>query len=157
LEQRISRVLKETGLPPNLLELELTESTIMHNPMEAANTLRNLKKLGLRLSIDDFGTGFSSLSYLVHFPIDTLKIDRSFIRQTPSDPAHSAISSAIISLANSLKLNVIAEGVENQEQLDFLQDHRCNAVQGYFFSRPIDHEQVFAFLDSYSCTNPKPL
>jgi diguanylate cyclase (GGDEF)-like protein len=150
LVQRISRVLLETGVPPHLLELELTESIIMHNPEEAAKTLRNLKELGICLSIDDFGTGFSSLSYLVHFPIDTLKIDRSFIQQTPSDPAHSAISSAIISLANSLNLNVIAEGVETQEQLDFLQDHRCNAVQGYYFSGPIDQEQILNFLRSFN-------
>jgi diguanylate cyclase (GGDEF)-like protein/PAS domain S-box-containing protein len=150
LEQRISDILQETGLLPHLLELELTERTVMHDPKEAAKTLRNLKELGICLSIDDFGMGFSSLSYLVHFPIDTLKIDRSFIRQTSSDSAYSAISIAIISLAKSLNLNVIAEGVETQEQLDFLQNHRCNAVQGYYFSRPIDQEQVIDFLHTFN-------
>jgi diguanylate cyclase (GGDEF)-like protein/PAS domain S-box-containing protein len=149
LEQRISRALQETGLPPHLLELELTESTVMQHPTEAAITLRNLKELGVCLAIDDFGTGFSSMSYLMHFPIDTLKIDRSFIRKTPSDPAHSAISSAVISLTHSLNLNVVAEGVETQEQLDFLKGHQCDAAQGFYFSRPLDQEQVLGFLHGY--------
>ncbi len=138
LEGLISAILFETGLPPSALELELTEGTIMKEPEEAAIVLKNLKALGITISIDDFGTGFSSLSYLKKFPIDILKIDRSFIMNLEWDEANSSIASTVISLARNLKLKVVAEGVETLEQLNFLQLGDCDYGQGYYISKPID-------------------
>lgn len=130
-------MLEETGLPPELLELELTESVIMHGTEAVIGTLRKLKELGLNLSIDDFGTGYSSLSYLKRFPIDTLKIDQAFVRDIIHDENDAAIVKAIISMAHSLKLRVIAEGVETEEQLAFLEANQCDEIQGYYFSQPV--------------------
>ena len=135
--ETISGLLKETGFDPHQLELEITESVIMQDVDENIETLRRLKDLGLRLSIDDFGTGYSSLNYLKRFPIDVLKIDQSFVMDITSDPENSSVVSAIIALAHSLNLKVIAEGVETAEQLDFLKERGCNEVQGYYFSKPI--------------------
>jgi diguanylate cyclase (GGDEF)-like protein/PAS domain S-box-containing protein len=135
--EMISGILKETGFDPRHLELEITESVIMQDVDDNIQTLRSLKDLGLRLSIDDFGTGYSSLNYLKRFPIDVLKIDQSFVRDITSDPDNSSVVSAIIALAHSLNLKVIAEGVETAEQLEFLREHKCDEVQGYLFSRPI--------------------
>ena len=136
LESLIMRVLGETGLEPESLEIELTESTVMKDPERAAAILRNLKKLGIKISIDDFGTGFSSLSYLKNFPIDILKIDKSFITNLEWDTANSAIASAVIGLAHNLNLRVVAEGVETEEQLEFLQKGDCDFAQGYHISKP---------------------
>lgn len=130
-------LLEETGLPPALLELELTESCIIQGSEIMIETLQNLKGLGLNLTIDDFGTGYSSLSYLKRFPIDTLKIDQSFVRDIAQDENDDAIIKAIISMAHSLKMSVIAEGVETQEQFSFLETHLCDDIQGYYFSRPV--------------------
>jgi diguanylate cyclase (GGDEF)-like protein/PAS domain S-box-containing protein len=138
LEKLVSSILFETGLPPKALELELTESTVMKSPAQAIIMLGKLKALGINISIDDFGTGFSSLSYLKHFPIDTLKIDKSFIMNLESDHANAMISKAVISLAQSLKLKVVAEGVENESQLAFLSQENCDFAQGYYFSQPLD-------------------
>ncbi|WP_051556649.1 sensor domain-containing protein [Alkalihalobacterium bogoriense] len=146
LESLISEVLEETGLSPEAIQLELTESTVMKQPIEAANTLRNLKKLGISISIDDFGTGFSSLSYLKHFPIDTLKIDRTFITYSDSDEANAAIAIAVITLAHSLNLNVVAEGVENKAQLEFLKSGECDCVQGFYISYPLEKDAATALL-----------
>jgi diguanylate cyclase (GGDEF)-like protein/PAS domain S-box-containing protein len=126
-----------SDVPPGLIELELTESVLMHDVPATADLLRALKQMGLRLSIDDFGTGYSSLSYLKRFPIDALKIDRSFVRDISSDPDDAAIVSAIISMAKSLKQEVVAEGVETQAQLDFLRLRQCDQMQGFLFSRPV--------------------
>ncbi|HTP66045.1 MAG TPA: EAL domain-containing protein [Geobacteraceae bacterium] len=142
LLETISRVLDETGLDPRLLELELTESVLMKNAREAAQTLKALKEMGLNIAIDDFGTGYSSLSYLMRFPLDTLKIDQSFIREIPADSDSTAIIRAIIALAHSLKLRVVAEGVETETQLDFLRANGCNALQGFLFSRPLPAAEV---------------
>lgn len=142
LEELVASILIETGLPPEALELELTESTVMKSPEQAAIMLRKLKALGINISIDDFGTGFSSLSYLKHFPIDTLKIDKSFIMNLDTDHANAMISRAVISLAQSLKLKVVAEGVENDSQLSFLSRENCDYAQGYYFSKPLDWSEI---------------
>lgn len=139
-------VLEETGLSSNSLELEVTEGIVMKNPEEAVVVLQELKQLGIKISIDDFGTGFSSLSYLKFFPIDTLKIDRSFIANIERDDADAKIASAVISLAHSLKIDVVAEGVENWEQYDFLVNRSCDYAQGNFISKPVDPKEVKSLL-----------
>lgn len=133
----VSRVLSQTGCAASSLELEITESIIMENPEAAVQTLQNLSDMGVHLSIDDFGTGYSSLSYLKRFPINSLKIDRSFVRDITIDADDAAIAKAVIALAHSLKLQVIAEGVETAEQMAFLREQRCDQVQGYYLSRPL--------------------
>jgi diguanylate cyclase (GGDEF)-like protein len=133
----ISAVLAETGLPAECLELELTESLFVDDVTQAVELLHQLKNLGVALSIDDFGTGYSSFSYLRTFPIDVLKIDRSFVADIASDADEAAIVVSIIALARNLKLRVIAEGVESAAQLDFLRAHGCDEMQGYHFSRPV--------------------
>lgn len=142
----IGRIIDETCLDPRYLELELTESVLMKNAKETATTLRVLKDMGLHTSIDDFGTGYSSLSYLKRFPLDTLKIDQSFIREITTDPDNAAITTAIIAMARSLKLRVVAEGVETEEQIAFLRDHGCNAMQGFLYSRPLPAAEVVQFI-----------
>ena len=124
-------------MKPELLEFELTESMVMQNPEQASKVLAEIKKLGVRLAIDDFGVSYSSLSHLKRFPIDTLKVDRSFIRDIPQDSDDKAITEAIIAMGKSLNLTVVAEGVETLEQETFLRDHACDETQGYYFSRPI--------------------
>ena len=148
LLEMIGQVLQETGLDPQsgMLELELTESMVMRNVEESVVTLNSLHEMGLQLSIDDFGTGYSSLSYLKRFPINTLKIDQSFVRDISNDPEDAAITVAIVDLAHSLKLNVIAEGVETREQLEFLRAISCNEAQGYYFSRPLAPDALEKFL-----------
>jgi diguanylate cyclase (GGDEF)-like protein/PAS domain S-box-containing protein len=146
LAEKVAEILDDTGLLPEWLELELTESIVMQNAEEAIGLLNQLKSLGVWLSIDDFGTGYSSLSYLKRFPIDTVKIDRSFISGVTRDGDDAAISHAIITLANSLKLKVIAEGVETRDQLVFLREHQCCDAQGYFFSRPLGADQITRLL-----------
>jgi EAL domain-containing protein (putative c-di-GMP-specific phosphodiesterase class I) len=136
--QSVSNALKSTKLAPQYLELELTESSIMGNTELYLRAMENLKALGINLSIDDFGTGYSSLSYLKRFPVSKLKIDRSFVKDLPRDEDDDAIVLAIIALAQQLNLSVIAEGVETEEQLQFLKENQCSEVQGYYFSRPIE-------------------
>jgi diguanylate cyclase (GGDEF)-like protein/PAS domain S-box-containing protein len=137
----ISKVLDETGLEPEYLELEITENSIMQNTETTIALLHELKKMGVRLSIDDFGTGYSSLSYLKSFPIDTLKIDKSFVRDITNNPDDAAIATSIITLAHSLNFNVIAEGVETGEQFSFLKEQLCDDVQGFYFSKPLSAEK----------------
>ena len=145
LLETVAGTLKETGLDPRFLELELTESVLMKNAKETVSTLRALKEMGLHISIDDFGTGYSSLSYLKRFPLDTLKIDRSFVQEITTDSDSAAITKAIIAMAHSLKLKVLAEGVETEEQLAFLRDHGCNALQGFLFSKPLPYDELVRF------------
>ncbi len=133
-------ILTETGLKPEYLELELTESTLMHNPEAAIATLRELKSLGIQVSIDDFGTGYSSLSYLKQFPFDILKIDRSFVCHLTEDAKNAAITTAILQMARSLNLKVVAEGVETEAELAFLSGQQCDQIQGYWFSPPLSAE-----------------
>ncbi|HWP47937.1 MAG TPA: EAL domain-containing protein [Candidatus Limnocylindrales bacterium] len=140
------KILTETGLDPRYLVLELTESTIMQSAGIAPKTLRKLKERGVLLSIDDFGTGYSSLSYLKRFSIDALKIDQSFVRDLPVDQDDVAITAAIIAIAQTLNLKVIAEGVETQEQLSVLRSYRCDEIQGYYFSRPLSAEAIAQLL-----------
>ena len=138
----LSSLLEETGCKPEWLELEVTEGQIMNDPERAIITLNQINKLGIELAIDDFGTGYSSLSYLKRLPIDKLKIDQSFIKDLPSEDEDVGITKAVISLANSLNLKVIAEGVETQEQKDFLVENGCNNIQGYFYSKPIPADDI---------------
>ncbi|APA85815.1 EAL domain-containing protein [Paraburkholderia sprentiae WSM5005] len=142
----VTQVLDETGLEPKYLELELTESTIMRNAEEAVSMLNELHALGIGLAIDDFGTGYSSLSYLKRFPVDRLKIDRSFVSDIGMSGDDETITSAIIALAHSLKLQVIAEGVETSAQLDFLKERACDEMQGFYFARPLTTEAISELL-----------
>jgi diguanylate cyclase (GGDEF)-like protein len=142
----VTQILAETGLDPHYLELELTESALMGDASDTVCKLLRLKEMGISISVDDFGTGYSSLSYLKHLPIDTIKVDRSFVRDIVNDADDAAIVDAIVAMAHSLKLNVIAEGVETLEQLEFLQQRRCQQAQGYYFARPLDAQQFEAFI-----------
>ena len=138
----IRRVLHETGLAPQYLELELTESILLANAEVMLSVVQELKAMGLTLAIDDFGTGYSSFSYLRQFQVSKLKIDRSFVRDVALNPDDAAITTAIISMAKSLNLKVIAEGVEDEAQMSFLRAHRCDEIQGYYFSKPLDVDKV---------------
>ena len=146
LADSVGKALKDSGLQPRWLEVELTESMLMQSVDATLKTLFELKDMGVRLAIDDFGTGYSSLSYLKRFPLDTLKIDRSFVKDLPRDSEDAAIAKAIIAMAHSLKLSVVAEGVETAEQLAFLQQHGCDLVQGFLFSRPVIAQDIPALL-----------
>jgi EAL domain-containing protein (putative c-di-GMP-specific phosphodiesterase class I) len=141
LPQWIATFIDKAGLPPERLELELTESAIMNDAETNIGKLRELKALGIDLAVDDFGTGYSSLSYLKRFPIDTLKIDQSFIADLDTTDG-AAIVDAILALAKTLKLRVIAEGIENEDQLSYLVKHDCGFLQGFYFARPIYPEDV---------------
>jgi len=144
--QRVGVLLKETGCDPGFLTLEITESVLMENPLAATETMGRLAAMGVQLAIDDFGTGYSSLASLKRFPIHSLKIDRSFVMDLTQDADDAAIVNAVIALAHSMKLNVIAEGVETQEQLAFLQRHGCDQMQGYCFSKPVAPQGIEAML-----------
>lgn len=142
----IAEVLRETGLPPHCLELEITESALIHNAESAADKLTRLRELGVRCSIDDFGTGYSSLSYLRQLPIHALKVDRSFIHKVSRDPGNAAITTAIISMAHDLGLHVVAEGVESEEDAAYLRQRDCDEVQGHYFARPLPAPEFAAYL-----------
>jgi diguanylate cyclase (GGDEF)-like protein/PAS domain S-box-containing protein len=151
LAEEIGNLLCEVGLPPGTLKLEITESTVMADPSAAVETLLQIKSLGVQLSIDDFGTGYSSLSYLHRFPLDTLKIDSSFTKSMGQKGDSIEIVRTILPMANSLRLNVIAEGVETAEQLAVLRRLRCEFAQGYYFSKPVTADEARALLEK----NPK--
>jgi EAL domain-containing protein (putative c-di-GMP-specific phosphodiesterase class I) len=144
--ERLFAILRETGLDPSALELELTESVLMKQADSAATILQALRKRGVQVAVDDFGTGYSSLSYLGKFPIDALKIDQSFVGRISKAREDATIVSAVISMARSLNLRVVAEGVETLEQLTFLQAHECDEAQGYYFSRPVLPQEFAALL-----------
>jgi EAL domain-containing protein (putative c-di-GMP-specific phosphodiesterase class I) len=144
----IARILAEEEIDHRLLELEITESSIVNNTEEAARTLEFLNSLGVRLTIDDFGTGYSSLSYLKRFPLDALKIDSSFVRDITTDADDAAITRAIITMAHSLELAVVAEGVETEQQLEFLHANGCDQIQGYYFSGALIAAECTALLES---------
>jgi diguanylate cyclase (GGDEF)-like protein/PAS domain S-box-containing protein len=148
----ISAVLAETGAPVEKLELELTETMVMENAAETRNILNQLREIGVSLGIDDFGTGYSSLVYLKQLPIDMLKIDKGFIADLTIDPDDAAITTTIISMAHSLGLSVIAEGVETQAQLDFLREHDCDEIQGFWLAQPLDETNCRAFIQSWHQT-----
>jgi EAL domain-containing protein (putative c-di-GMP-specific phosphodiesterase class I) len=140
------RVLEGSGCRPRYLELEITESMVMHDPAGAAMVIAELKELGMRIAMDDFGTGYSSLAHLRRFPIDTLKIDRSFISDLPGDAGNMAITDAIIAMARTLHLTVIAEGVETRPQFDILRRLGCDEVQGYYFSEAVPFDAATQLL-----------
>jgi len=142
----IERIVLQAGVAPTLLEFELTESMLMTNPEAAVEILSRIKALGMRLSVDDFGTGYSSLAYLKRFPLDALKIDRTFVRDLPHDSDDAAITKAVIRLAHSLSLKVVAEGVENIEQIRELEEYGCDEIQGYYLSRPVAPDAAIALL-----------
>jgi diguanylate cyclase (GGDEF)-like protein/PAS domain S-box-containing protein len=146
LVRSVAQVLHETGVDPHCLELELTESILMQDVEAAIRTMCELKELGVRISLDDFGTGYSSLSYLKRFPIDTLKIDQSFVREITSDQNSAAIADAIIAMAHRLRLTVIAEGVETEGQLALLRERGCDQVQGFFLCKPLPGEELTRML-----------
>jgi diguanylate cyclase (GGDEF)-like protein len=148
--QSVLHVLEDTGLEPTWLELELTESMVMHNAPMTIVKLNQLREIGVKISIDDFGTGFSSLSYLKLFPVDTLKLDNSFIQDVSADSKDAAITKTVIALARRLKLSVVAEGVETDEQLSFLRSRKCNEVQGFIISKPLSVEDTTTVLKSRS-------
>lgn len=148
LPDRAAQIISETGVDPHLLELEITESAAMENPKETIAHLDRLKAMGIGLAIDDFGTGYSSLSYLKLFPVNRLKIDRSFVKDIETDSNDAAIAAATIALAHTLGKEVVAEGVETEAQLAFLQYQQCDMVQGYFFSRPLPAEEAAGFIRS---------
>jgi EAL domain-containing protein (putative c-di-GMP-specific phosphodiesterase class I) len=149
LRDAVARAMGTLGDGSGALELEITETLLVGHAPATLATLDSLKSLGARLAIDDFGTGYSSLSYLRRLPIETLKIDRSFVRDIPHDPDDSAIAHAITALAASLKLNMVAEGVENEAQRDFLRAHGCHVMQGFLFSRPLAAGEFERYLADY--------
>ena len=150
----LADVLNETGLPANSLELEITESMTMDDPERAVQMFKQIKQMGVHLTIDDFGTGYSSLAHLKRFPIDTLKIDRSFIKDIPDDANDTAITQAIIAMAHSLKLKVVAEGVETNAQLRFLLQQGCDEFQGYYLSKPLPEDEFLALHSTWSAVPP---
>jgi EAL domain-containing protein (putative c-di-GMP-specific phosphodiesterase class I) len=142
----VERILREEAVDPRLIELEITESSLMSNTEDAARTLEYLSNLGIPISIDDFGTGYSSLSYLKRFPLDALKIDRSFVRDLTTDKEDATITRAVISMARSLGLKAIAEGVETEGQLAFLIENGCDQIQGYYYARPLPADECTEWL-----------
>ena len=142
----VEGVLAETGLDPRYLAFELTEGMLMEDPLELARTLEKLKAIGVKLAIDDFGTGHSSLMHLKRFPIDKLKIDRTFVKDCPGDPDDVAITGAIIDLARNMGITSIAEGVDDKAQFDFLKSRGCDELQGYLFARAMPPEEIAVWL-----------
>ena len=156
LIEMLNTALDESGLPPSALELEITESVVMHNVQGAISTMNKLHAMGLSLSLDDFGTGYSSMQYLKQFPLDVVKVDQSFVRGIPSQPEDIAIVKSIISMAHTLKLKVVAEGVEHQAQAEFLAANGCDQSQGYLYSKPLPFKELLAFLDMNSPDSDSP-
>jgi EAL domain-containing protein (putative c-di-GMP-specific phosphodiesterase class I) len=148
LADGVASALRDTGLEARYLEIEITESVVMQNASSAIATLDRLSQMGIHLSVDDFGTGYSSLSYLKRFPLNTLKIDRSFVRDLANDNNDAVIVQAIIALAHSLKLQVVAEGVEDAAQLGFLKSFGTDAYQGYLYSKPLRASEFERLLES---------
>jgi EAL domain-containing protein (putative c-di-GMP-specific phosphodiesterase class I) len=146
LDRRILAILEETGLAPEFLELEITESTMMHAREPAVEVLTNLRAAGVRVALDDFGTGYSSLGYVKDFPLDTIKIDQSFICDLHEEGTDGAIVQAIVSMAHSLGARVVAEGVEHRSHVDCLTRFGCDEMQGFFFSRPVPGDEFAALL-----------
>jgi len=154
--EMVASVLERTGLPPAALELEITEGTAMYGAERTIATLNHLRNLGIKLALDDFGTGYSSLAYLKRFPLDVLKVDQSFVRNITTDPGDAAITSAVVSLAKSFGLSVIAEGVETQDHLEFIRGLGCDDYQGYYFSKPLPASEIEALLaKDYSLQAPR--
>ncbi len=150
LVEIVSQILEQTGLAADYLELEVTESSLMTDIQRSVQILKQFRELGICLALDDFGTGYSSLNYLKRFPVNMLKIDRSFVCDVTSNPDSAAVTDAIIALAKSLRLKITAEGVETQEQLEYLQIKQCDEGQGFYFSRPVPADQITEMLENAS-------
>jgi EAL domain-containing protein (putative c-di-GMP-specific phosphodiesterase class I) len=146
LVPQLAEILRSTGTDPDILELEITESMVMQDPEQAVKLMENLRAMGVRLTIDDFGTGYSSLGYLKRFPINSLKVDRSFVRDLPHSTDDIAITRAVIAMAHSLQMNVIAEGVELKEQFDALRNEGCDEFQGYLCRPPLIEDELIRFV-----------
>ncbi len=157
LLQDIDEALAASGMSAVLLQLEVTESMVMRNVSRAVKVLDAIQRRGIRLAIDDFGTGYSSMSLMKQFPIDTIKIDRSFVRDLPDDSEDKAIAQAIISMGKALGMTVVAEGVETAEQQTFLRDHACDEMQGFLFSKPLPPQQMAELLRSAPLVVAPPL
>ena len=153
--QVIHNILEETQLEPEYLELEITESLILRNITDVITKMSELKALGVRFAIDDFGTGYSSLSYLKHFPFDTIKIDKTFMDNITTDSNNACIVEAIIAMTQNMHIDVLAEGVESEEQVDYLREHHINQVQGYYFSKPLNEKAFLTFLNKDSLNHKK--
>jgi EAL domain-containing protein (putative c-di-GMP-specific phosphodiesterase class I) len=151
----IGTALNDSGMAPNLLELEITESMVMFNTARMISILAKIKSMGVRLAIDDFGTGYASLANIKRFPVDTLKIDRSFIHNIPQNAEDNAIAEATIAMGKALNLSVVAEGVETVEQMNFLKEHSCDEMQGFYFSKPIMPEQFADLLRKHVSSQQK--
>jgi EAL domain-containing protein (putative c-di-GMP-specific phosphodiesterase class I) len=151
----VTSILKETGMNPTLLELEITESTLMHDVAKAIFTLKAFRDMGVRLAIDDFGTGYSSLSTLRQFPVDTIKIDGSFIRDLSTQAENRGIAKAIIAMGSTLSMTVVAEGVETKEQADFLREQACDEFQGFYFSKAMPAGKFAELLEAQTATLPE--
>lgn len=157
LTRHVLSVLRETECDPQQLDLEITESFLMQNIEAAAQALGELRSAGIRLTLDDFGTGYSSLSHLSRFPIDAVKIDRTFVLDLPENRHHAAITRSVISLAHNLGMRAIAEGVENAAQLDFLRENDCDEIQGFYFARPLPADDCLPLLGRPWPLLPDPL
>jgi EAL domain-containing protein (putative c-di-GMP-specific phosphodiesterase class I) len=159
LLDRLDEALVISGMQPHFLQLEITESTVMHNIDRTAKLLGEIKQRGVRLAIDDFGTGYSSMSLMKELPIDTIKIDRSFVRDLAESPEDRAITTAIINMGKALGFAVVAEGVETKEQDKFLREQGCDEIQGYLFSKPLPPEDIpmFFVLDAPTLQPQMPL
>jgi EAL domain-containing protein (putative c-di-GMP-specific phosphodiesterase class I) len=154
--ETVRAALAESRLPAHALQLELTESLLIGDEHYALRTLRALRDMGVSIAIDDFGTGYSSLSYLTRLPVDALKIDQSFVRNLSAHSEGTAIVRAIIAMAHSLKLKVIAEGVETGDQLEFLRSEGCDKIQGYLFARPLSQPDITAFIHHFGARPVEP-
>jgi len=144
----IANILHETGLEAKYLELEITETTVMDDVEHAISTLKDIQSMGVEIALDDFGTGYTSIGHLKQFPISTLKIDQSFIKNLPESNDDTAIVSAVVAMAHNLGLKVVAEGVETEAHLHYLADIRCDMIQGYYFSRPLPETEAVSLLKS---------
>jgi EAL domain-containing protein (putative c-di-GMP-specific phosphodiesterase class I) len=153
----VSRILEESGLPGDRLELEVTETLLMDNRQEALRILNELKDLGVHVSMDDFGTGYSALSYLQCFPFEKIKIDRCFVTDLASNPHNASIVRAVAAMGRSLKMRVVAEGVETDHEAELLKGLDCDEMQGHLIARPMDSSDVQAFLESYETSKEKPI
>jgi EAL domain-containing protein (putative c-di-GMP-specific phosphodiesterase class I) len=149
----VAETLEKTGLPASNLELEVTETSIISDIAVATEKLQALAGMGISIAIDDFGTGYSSLYYLKHLPLHVIKVDRSFIRDLATDPNDAIITSTIISLGKQFGLTLVAEGVETEDQLDFLRKQQCDQIQGYLFARPMPEEELRTFLARHNKSN----
>lgn len=156
LENQVIDALQAAGLAPQWLELEITESLLMRDTEKMIETMHRLQASGVQFAVDDFGIGYSSLSYLKRFPVNRLKIDQSFVRDIPDDPDDTAIAIAIIQMGKSLRLNVVAEGIESTEQLNFLRESGCDVAQGYYFSKPLPAEAFIEYYNHFARGLPSP-